>query len=206
MDKHSDTNENTLTKPRIYLAGKIATNDWRHVLVPSLSGHLWADGDIETSSFIYVGPYFVSCDHGCFHGKNTHGAVGSGCLGNDHEFTKKEVFLNNTAALCSADLVFAYITAVDCPGTIMEIGSAYALGIPVVIAYAPDIDISDFWYPNESAAKVHEKVRVCCLRKIFADDVQGMIMATTDALKCSGDDLQERVKATLDALEDSNDK
>jgi|GEM_PF-788945 len=206
MDEHSDTNENTLTKPRIYLAGKIAINDWRHPLIPNLRGHLWADGDIETSNFIYVGPYFVSCDHGCFHGRDTHGAVGSGCFGNDHEFTKQEVFLNNTAALCTADLVFAYITAVDCPGTIMEIGSAYAIDIPIVIAYAPDINISDFWYLNEPAVKVHEKVRECCLHKIFADDVRGMIMATTDTLKCSSSDLQERVKATMDALKDINNE
>lgn len=193
-------------KPRVYLAGKIGKNDWRHDLISNLHGHLWADGDIETDNCTYVGPYFVSCDHGCFHSKDTHGAVGSGCFGNDHEFTKQEVFLNNTEVLYTADLVFAYITATDCYGTMMEIGSAYALDIPIVIAYAPDINISDFWYLNEPAVKVHKKVRECCLRKIFADDVQGMIMATTDALKCSSGDLQERVKATMDALGDSSNE
>jgi nucleoside 2-deoxyribosyltransferase len=202
----SNADGGKIAKPRIYLAGKIAINDWRHSLVPNLRGHLWADGDIETNNFIYVGPYFVSCDHGCFHGKDTHGAVGSGCFGNDHEFTKQEVFMNNTEALFSADLVFAYITATDCHGTIMEIGSAYALGIPIVIAYAPTIKTDDFWYPNEPAVKVHEKVRECCLPKIFADDVQGMIRATIDALKCSSGNLQERVKATMDALEDSSNE
>ena len=206
MDEHSDTNENTLPKPRIYLAGKIAKNDWRHDLISNLRGHLWADGDIETDNFIYVGPYFVSCDHGCFHGKDTHGAVGSGCFGNDHEFTKQEVFLNNTEVLYSADLVFAYITAADCHGTIMEIGSAYALDIPIVIAYAPDIKISDFWYPNVPAVKVHEKVRGCCLPRILADAVQEMTWTTSDSLEGSSCELQEVVKATMDALEDSSNE
>ncbi|MBT3788107.1 MAG: hypothetical protein HN725_03745 [Alphaproteobacteria bacterium] len=184
----SNADGNTITKPRVYLAGKIGKSDWRHSLVNDLRGHLWADGDIEEKDFIYVGPYFVSCDHGCFHGKETHGAVGSGCLGNDHEFTKQEVFSNNTEALFSADLVYAYITANDCHGTIFEIGNAFALDIPVVIAYAPNTKISDFWYPSESAVKVYENVRRCCLPKLFADDVQGMIRATTDFLKATSYD------------------
>jgi nucleoside 2-deoxyribosyltransferase len=192
-------------KPRIYLAGKIAKNDWRHSLVSNLRGHHWTEGDIETNNFIYVGPYFVSCDHGCFHGRDTHGAVGRGCFGNDHEFTKREVFLNNTYALESADLVFAYITSTDCHGTIMEIGNAFALGIPIIITYAQNIEIDDFWYLNESAVKVHEKVRRCCLPKIFADDVRRMVKVTPEILKVTSYDLRERVKATMDALEDSSD-
>jgi hypothetical protein len=78
-----------IRKPTVYLAGKIGRNDWRHELVPELRGTV--NGDcldpepvlfdptlrIDCGDFVYVGPFFVSCDHGCFHGPASHGAVGA---------------------------------------------------------------------------------------------------------------------------------
>src|ERR1700730_9535978 len=71
-----------------YLAGKISKNGWRHRLVPRLSDSPWAESGPITEMPIlkngiapglhYSGPYFVACDHGCFHGPNTHGAIDDG--------------------------------------------------------------------------------------------------------------------------------
>ena len=58
---------------RVYLAGKISKNDWRHQLIAGLRNHSWEDGPLTQSGFTYVGPFFISCDHGGFHGPNTHG-------------------------------------------------------------------------------------------------------------------------------------
>ena len=50
-------------KPRVYLAGTMVKNDWRHYLVPGLREHDGSDGSLELPDFTYVGPFFVSCDH-----------------------------------------------------------------------------------------------------------------------------------------------
>ena len=114
--------------PKLYLAGKIAPNDWRHSIVPALRGHTWADGPIVMPDYTYVGPFFVACDqHGC-------GPI-PGC---DADVTALQVIENNLSAIKSATLIFAYITANDCHGTMAEIGHALALGKRVVMAFAPE--------------------------------------------------------------------
>lgn len=78
---------------KIYLAGKIAKNDWRHDIVNDLRGAGDVHSEIESYNLgdkcwpilrqsilgkhDYVGPYFVACDHGCYHGDSSHG-VGVG--------------------------------------------------------------------------------------------------------------------------------
>jgi very-short-patch-repair endonuclease len=75
---------------RVYLAGKVSKDCWRHNHVESLryafSDSELADGEawpILTDAIgpgvDYVGPFFTSCDHGCAHGSNQHGFVG-GCI------------------------------------------------------------------------------------------------------------------------------
>jgi hypothetical protein len=79
----------------IYLAGKIRKNDWRESIIPDIK--YWIEGhDIRSIESIanwpilegvikekynYTGPFFVSCDHGCYHGPNSHGygAMDAGC-------------------------------------------------------------------------------------------------------------------------------
>lgn len=160
-----------MTTPTLYLAGKIGKNDWRHTFVPNLRGHLWTDGPIHTEAFSYVGPFFISCDHGCNHGPNSHGATGGYEVG-ESEFNKQDVINNNMVALKAADLVFAYITATDCYGTLIEIGWALANGIRVVIAFAPNIPSDDFWYCVQQASATHSNVRPCCLPALLADELQ----------------------------------
>jgi hypothetical protein len=165
----------TVPKPRIYLAGKIGKNCWRHSLVPNLRGHLWANGDIVTRSFIYVGPFFASCNHCCTHQPGSHGAAG-GCLVGP-VFTRQDVFDSNDKALKSADLLFVYITATDCHGTLIEIGCAYRQNTRIVIAYAPGVDVDDkeLWYANKVADKVYRDVDVGSLPAILATEVQNTV-------------------------------
>ena len=156
--------------PRLYLAGKIGKDDWRHDLVPGLRNHLWGDGPILTPIFSYVGPFFVSCDHGCSHVPNGHGAVSDG--GCESGFKQSDVIRHNMAALAAADLVFAYITATSCYGTLIEIGWALRDGKRVVIAFAPRVPKDDFWYAAMQADAVHTDVSPRRMKCILSDELQ----------------------------------
>lgn len=133
-----------LQPPRVYMAGKVEKNGWRHDLVPRLRGWEQGDGPIVCPRFVYVGPWVLSCDHGCRHRPGNHGLAGSGCDG--VIISRREVFTDNQTSLVSADLVFAFIEARDAFGTIAEIGFAAKASIPVYLCFAPDLDRDDFWY------------------------------------------------------------
>lgn len=63
---------------RFYFAGKINKNCWRHQIVGGLRDSYLPESRVreirmdEHGDDLYVGPFFMSCDHGCFHGKDTH--------------------------------------------------------------------------------------------------------------------------------------
>lgn len=67
---------------KVYFAGKIDKNDWRHDILPGLRdsgyplGELKSPKELDREEFIYTGPFFMSCDHGCCHGENSHGILG----------------------------------------------------------------------------------------------------------------------------------
>lgn len=143
-------------KPRVYVAGKISKNDFRHDIVPRIRGWEATDGPLDCVSFTYVGPFFRACDHGCYHRPGSHGVFAPGC--NGMEVTRREVFLRNQAALKSADLVLAYIEAPDCFGTLVEIVSAAENGIPVELLFAPGVDCDDFWYVQIMAGQVATQI------------------------------------------------
>jgi hypothetical protein len=156
--------------PRIYLAGKIALNDWRHDLVLNLRGHDYEDGPIDCGLFTYIGPFFIACDHGCRHGPGLHGVAGWGC---DGELVKRsEVFDRNQAALAKADLVFAYIDAPECYGTAAEIGWAYANRTSVELHFSPQVNPDDFWYLTQmSGGFARRGVARDQLKARFADAI-----------------------------------
>jgi len=143
--------------PNIYLAGKIRKHCWRHGLVSGLRNHTWNDGELPQENFVYVGPFFVGCDHGCFHGESTHGVVATSestaCEGRDvlAEFNGHRLEITNLClgAIVKADLLFCYIDSNDCFGTIFEIGYAFAHNVPIVIVFKPGIASetnNDFWF------------------------------------------------------------
>ena len=157
-------------KPKVYLAGKIRKNCWRHTLVTGLRGHSWGDGPLTQTKFTYVGPFFVSCDHGCFHTRNSHGFV---AIRGDNACPGREIHAEfdaphpEVASLCQdavakSDLMFCYIESRDCYGTLAEIGYAHAHRVPVVIAFAPEIatpTMNDLWFACAMARSIHYSVR-----------------------------------------------
>ena len=109
----------------LYLAGKISKNDWRHRLVPGLRDLPWDGPVIETPvlengiapGLHFSGPNFVGCDHGCFHGGGTHGAIddGKNCgSGTPAAIPYKDRHLVAFASLWQikrSNIVFAWIEA-----------------------------------------------------------------------------------------------
>jgi hypothetical protein len=140
----------------VYLAGKIRKNCWRHTLVAGLREHHWNFGPLKQDEFVYVGPFFVGCDHGCYHQVSSHGN-GSGCTHNQ-EASQPHVAELCRTAIRKADLLFCYLDSADCYGTIAEIERAHVYGVPVVIAFAPNIATeksNDFWFVCTAAKQVH---------------------------------------------------
>ena len=141
----------TNKSPRVYLAGKINRNCWRHPLVPGLREHVWEGGPIATNQFTYVGPFFVGCDHGCFHGAATHGALGEdGITLDDAELVISRC--RDAVGIC--DVFLAFINEHKCYGTVAEIEQALNLNKLVVIALAPGMASpaeNEFWFVTDRA-------------------------------------------------------
>lgn len=164
----------TLFSPKeewVYLAGRIGKNDWRHSIVSHLDSGS-DDGDIPNhwnpqrcaigNRHHYTGPFFISCDHGCYHGEGQHGvgAVQTGCMGGEGTTYDREfnTWLANVSAIDHATLVFAWIDSKDAYGTLAEIGYAghkrYGLGgcapDPLVVIGTPEYN-PDLWFVYQFA-------------------------------------------------------
>ena len=162
------------TKVNIYLAGKIEKNCWRHTIVDGLrggalmDGNAWHSRNMERSIFgahDYTGPFFIGCDHGCYHGRNSHGVgvVSSGCECTPAP-TQKETVDKCFHAIRTSQLVFVWIDTLDCHGTLCELGYAIREAKPsreprpahieVVVAHPPNFDVSELWFPLTAADAV----------------------------------------------------
>lgn len=142
---------------KVYLAGKISSYDWRHELVPGLSGAYGYNDPEEMNGgheapmidwdempmkhgLTYVGPFFASCDHSCTHRTGYH-AWNDGCLQ-----SPVETFTWRTAQLCrngiaKCDVFFAWMGDGETAyGTLVEIGIAHTLGKKVVLVWPPRQD------------------------------------------------------------------
>jgi hypothetical protein len=162
-----------MTKPRIYIVGKVGKNDFRHLLVPGLRGHDHASGPLDCGTFVYMGPFVEACDHGCRHGESTHGVLGTGCELGKPSATRQAVWARNTAALKAADGVFAFIETGDAYGSLVEIGMAQALGIPTKVLFGPDAPRDDLWYAAECGDRRFEAYRdLAEALKVFVAGVQ----------------------------------
>lgn len=159
-------------KPLVYLGGKIGKTDWRHELIPNLRSHEWSDRVIPTNDFNYIGPFFVSCDHGCRHTLGQHGATGY--CGSPDLF-RQQVYERNNQCLDDSDLLFVYIDAPDCFGTIFEVGRASAAKKRIVLCFSPEMEPQEFWYLCEAADKAYVCVRPNDLNEIFADEVRNTV-------------------------------
>ena len=154
---------------RVYLAGKISKNDWRHDVVDGLyetcREHEEGMPDrwpILTRSILgkhaYVGPYFVGCDHGCYHGINSHGVgansnppgCGAECALDD---IRQKVWNLNTSAINLCTILVAFIDSLDCYGTLAEIGYAAGCGREVVVVSSEPrpCDQHEMWFAKQFA-------------------------------------------------------
>jgi hypothetical protein len=177
-------------KPRrkLYLAGKVSKNCWRHSIVKNLRSADWDNSPLPSAvvvggeQFDYVGPFFVSCDHGCYHGDGTHGCLGINELTEiDGEVVETDWtsdcrewlgdrglvdnhgcrigcgsdFIANKclAGIDAADVVMAWIDTPDCFGTIAEIGFAVGKYTEVWVAFSDFALYQDMWFLGTIAKK-----------------------------------------------------
>ena len=144
----------------VYLAGKIHKNGWRDKIL-DYSVTICGEKDIiatKASEYLFsCGPFFISCDHGCYHGENSHG-VGAYKIG--EEFPDRCQGKGTPQALVptvcmnqinKSDFVFAYIDSASCYGTLCEIGYAIGKGKPVAVMFATDKLKNDMWFIAEIA-------------------------------------------------------
>jgi very-short-patch-repair endonuclease len=167
--------------PKIYLAGRVSKNDWRHELGVSIRGkfhssdlpQLYSEGFPEQPAtfnghpYIYVGPWFVCCDHGGFHGASTHG-VGLGMDRDEHagvccesqlpdgwsEMTARRALVDLCVrAIKSSSIVVAWLEDLAY-GTVAELGYAHACGRPIAIGGPAASHTGDLWFPTGMASQV----------------------------------------------------
>jgi hypothetical protein len=160
------------TEQRIYLAGKISKNDWRHYLVRELS---WArtqsdahedwpeltvsGNDLNPTPWTYTGPYFISDDHGCGHGPRWHGNgdVERGEICGFPQPARSWIVRQALAAIDRSDVVFSWLGIDDdeeqssAYGTLAELGYASGRGKEIIVA-APcvtpvcDCALDELWF------------------------------------------------------------
>lgn len=140
----------------VYFAGKISKNGWRTGWgelifedtenIENLKSFEYKINDEMT----YTGPVFIACDHGCYHGKGTHG-VGAdefgGCCGN--EICREDVLYICKSQIERAEILFAYIDSADCFGTIAEIGFAHAIGKDIFIVFSNKELKEEMWFVDK---------------------------------------------------------
>lgn len=160
----------------IYLAGKIRKHDWRQSIVTDIDYEGPGTGCCPGGEPValpdswpvsrgaifgvhdYTGPYFQRCDHGCFHGEDSHGTAAQspdydedagGSRHGDIPLAGRVVSLC-LEAIDHSDLIFAWIEDPTCYGTLFEIGYATAMGKQVWLAF-PGPGFRDFWFLMSSA-------------------------------------------------------
>lgn len=93
---------------------------------------------MQDPSFTYVGPFFISCDHGCSHGTSQHGRWldAEGCLDkteNDRNQARKQAATDCLKWINQAGFIFCWIEDFTAYGTLFELGYAHAQGKPIFV-------------------------------------------------------------------------
>lgn len=160
---------------KVYLAGKISANGWRHRLVPNLRDSTWNARPLKFKNLLYTGPFFVSCDHACYHGPTGHGALSTQseeCSPSLRTLSRGDVHRHCLKAIDESDVLLAWINEHKCYGTVAEIQYALTTGKKVVVAFAPNMasrEINEFWFISINAHKVEFHVRENDLPRILGE-------------------------------------
>jgi hypothetical protein len=156
---------------KVYFAGKIAMGDWRHSLFEDLrdawSGECCGEANEEGPEGIkdtvfsgvrvnYAGPFFVSDDHGCFHGATRHGQLSRDMEENgnsikvslDHAIERRSfIFERCMSWMYESDALFCWVDGEGAYGSIVEavlFASAYKK--PVAVAFASEELLLSYWF------------------------------------------------------------
>jgi hypothetical protein len=180
--------------PSVYLAGKVSQYGWRERLIGQQG--VPADDALHFKTilkcsglyglqFLNSGPFACNCDHDSSHAEGNHGA-GLGCSrdgGSCLRCRRDLVFRLNKARIDRSTGLFAYIDAVDCYGTLSEIGYANAKGIPVGLAYGPHIAPQvrdDLWFVERFAWWVYDRPLEEAFVKFFVDVLQSPLRSVAN--------------------------
>jgi hypothetical protein len=146
-----------------YAVGKISKNGWRDAFdiampINSWEEYLRAEPVPTHFGFVYTGPFFIRCDHGCSHFTGSH-ATTSECSPSDVDFRPSRVFRRCETQIQQAGFVFVWAgvgedSLTTAHGSLVEIGIAHALGKPILLAHHPQANIRDFWFAIEAATTV----------------------------------------------------
>lgn len=174
----------------IYLAGKIQSDGWRQSIVDIRNSLVGYQNDYDKQELINVfkrgflrfnnyylikGPFFISCDHSCYHGDGSHG-VGInipckyGCYG-EKLLTEQEVIDICKYQIEHSDIIFAFINDDTCYGSLWEIGYAKALGKKIITVFDTNKRQKDMWFISETSDCTFnlEQFSVINENKILAD-------------------------------------
>jgi len=185
---------------KIYLAGKVHADCWRHTVVDDLWGCHWGDsGQISIFGIhAYMGPFFTYFGHGMDHGDDRHGSglidwqwvgprdhdvIAKTDMGIEVEPDRQKVINQCFYAISQSDMIFAWIDDPSCFGTLVEIGYALSLKKRVWLA-SPDPP-SDLWFAWHSAERrLIASDPASALRSFLASDQQTLkTMPYQDYLK-----------------------
>lgn len=135
---------------RIYLAGKIGSDDWRTRIVFGLEEAVeeilltakpWP---ILKSSIHgihdYTGPFFQKVDKTSNDTRLMHPHVHEMCL----------------RAIDASDVVYAWVDDLSCYATLYELGYAKKAGKYVIVAYPPSFNRNELWFINACSDLVTE--------------------------------------------------
>ena len=145
----------------VYLAGKISKNGWRARIVPGLRDAALEASDVLKADYketiidglITSGPYFICCDHGCYHGDGSHGVGSSGYVTcNGIGIPAPIVPKICQEQIARSNFVFAYINSDSCYGTLCEIGYAIGKGKPVAVMFTSKKLRKEMWFVSEFAS------------------------------------------------------
>ena len=102
-----------------------------------------------------MGPWFLACDHGCYHGDNCHGLGVLNVWGcpeaNGNNYSEDEVYKICTKQIDHSNIIFAYIYDNTCYGSIYEIAYAKAKGKKVIIIFDTEERMQDMWFMCQGA-------------------------------------------------------
>lgn len=173
----------------IYLAGKIEPNGWRESVMPMRESFSAGDNEapklLKTASIDIgwaniTGPFFLGCDHSCYHGSNSHGLGASkgGCYG--QFFSEQEVIDICMEQIRRADAVIAYIDDDTCYGTIYELGVAKEMGKLTATIFDTKNREKEMWFIAKNS---DFSMNIEGFQSAGRDAISQSIMSTVEKLK-----------------------